>query len=261
MIEGAIEIRAFGPLRVTRDGVDCPCGGSAERAVLAALLLWSARSIGLDRLSRTAWGPDGMPRDPAHALQTHVMRLRHHLGADFIDTDHHGYRAAVEPQAVDTHRFSGRAADAERALQTGRLEESAVLFAAALSDAEGGDPWLDLAGRPTGDGERARLREVRLRAEERRVALALRLGQPTAGEPERLAAEEPLREERWELLMRSHTMAGRQAEALRSYTRARRHLQTELGLSPGPGLQDLERRVLQQDRALLRADSLTEILV
>lgn len=260
MIEGAIEIRAFGPLRVTRHGVDHSCGGGAERAVLAALLLWPSRSVGLDRLGRTAWGPDGMPRDPAHALQTHVMRLRHHLGADLIETDQHGYRATVEPQAVDTHRFSGRAAEAEQALQTGRFEQSAALFAAALSDAEGGDPWLDLAGRPAGDGERARLREVRLRAEERRVALALRLGHPTAGEPERLTAEEPLREERWELLMRAQVMAGQQAGALRSYTRARQHLQTELGLSPGSGLRDLERRVLQQDPTLLQHESLAEIL-
>ncbi len=260
MIEGAIEIRAFGPLRITRDGDDRPCGGGAERAVLATLLLWPAQSIGLDQLGRTAWGAGDLPHDPPHALQTHVMRLRHHLGADFIDTDHHGYRAAVDPEAVDTHRFSGRATSAERALEAGRLEESAALFDAALSDAGGGDPWLDLVGRPAGEGARARLHEMRLRAEERRVALFLRLGRPTAGEAERLTAEEPLREERWELLMRAQAMAGQQAGALRSYTRARHHLQTELGLSPGSGLREMERRVLQQDPTLLQPGSLSEVL-
>ncbi len=260
MIEGAIEIRAFGPLRVTRNGADRPCGGGAERAVLAALLLWPARSIGIDRLKRTAWEPHELPRDPPHALQTHVMRLRHHLGADLIETDHHGYRVTVGPDAVDTHRFSRRAVEAERALGLGRLEESAALFADALDDAGEGDPWLDLAGRPAGEGERARLREMRLRSEERRVALSLRLSRPVVGEPERLTAAEPLREERWELLMRAQVMAGQQAGALRSYTRARHHLKTELGLNPGSSLRELERRVLHQDPELLRPESISEIL-
>lgn len=201
-----------------------------------------------------------MPRDPTHAIQTNVMRLRHHLGPGVIETDHHGYRVAVEKEAVDTHRFSDRAEHAEESLRAGRLRESEEQFTAALADAEGGDPWLDLAGRPRGEGERARLHEVRLRAEERRAALALRLGHPSAGEPERLCAEEPLREERWQLLMRSQVMAGRQADALRSYTRARKLLATELGLIPGRALQTLERRILQQDPTLLHPESVSDLL-
>ncbi len=260
MIEGAIEIRAFGPLRITRDGDDRRCGGGAERAVLATLLLWPAQSIGLDQLGRTAWGPGDLPHDPPHALQTHVMRLRHHLGADFIETDHHGYRAAVDPEAVDTHRFSGRAAAAERALEAGRLEESAACSTRRCPMRAVATPGWTWSDDPPVTAARARLHEMRLRAEERRVALFLRLGKPTAGEPERLTAEEPLREERWELLMRAQAMAGRQAGALRSYTQARHHLRTELGLSPGSGLRDLERRVLQQDPTLLQPESLSEIL-
>jgi DNA-binding SARP family transcriptional activator len=260
MIEDAIEIRAFGPLRVTRDGIPRACGGSAERAVLAALLLWPAQPVGVERLSRTAWDRAHMPRDAAHAIQTHVMRLRHHLGPDFIETDHHGYRVAVGPEAVDTHRFSSRAEHAEQFLRTGRLQESEDLSATALADADGGDPWLDLVGRPRGEGERARLLELRLRSEERCIALALRLGHPAVGQPERLCGQEPLREERWELLMRAQVMAGRQADALLSYTRARLLLATELGLSPGRGLRDLERRILQQDPILARPESISELL-
>jgi DNA-binding SARP family transcriptional activator len=260
MIEYGIEIQAFGPLRVTRDGAPRSCGGAAERAVLAALLLWPAQPVGVERLSRTAWDRAHMPRDPAHAVQTHVMRLRHHLGPDFIETDHRGYRVAVDKDAVDTHRFSGRAEHAEESLRAGQLPESEELFTLALADAEGGDPWLDLVGRPSGEGERARLLELRLRAEERCAALALRLGHPSVGQPERLCAEEPLREERWQLLMRSQVMAGRQADALRSYTRARQLLATELGLTPGRALENLERRILQQDPALVHPESLSELL-
>ena len=44
--------------------------------------------------------------------------------------------------------------------------------------------------------------------------------------------------------------SGRQAEALERYAAARRSLQDELGIEPGRALQDLQRRILEQDPAL-----------
>jgi YVTN family beta-propeller protein len=49
--------------------------------------------------------------------------------------------------------------------------------------------------------------------------------------------------------MLAYYRAGRQSEALDTFRRARRTL-TELGLEPGPQLQDLERQILRQDPAL-----------
>ena len=47
-----------------------------------------------------------------------------------------------------------------------------------------------------------------------------------------------------------HVPIGRQVDALDTYRRARLRLVEELGLEPGPDLQDLERRILTQDPAL-----------
>ena len=47
--------------------------------------------------------------------------------------------------------------------------------------------------------------------------------------------------------------AGRQAEALEVYGEARRVLADELGLDPGPELQALHQRILEQDEDLLGA--------
>ncbi len=44
--------------------------------------------------------------------------------------------------------------------------------------------------------------------------------------------------------------SGRQADALESYRNARRSLVEELGLEPGPGLQELERAILAHDPVL-----------
>jgi DNA-binding beta-propeller fold protein YncE len=44
--------------------------------------------------------------------------------------------------------------------------------------------------------------------------------------------------------------AGRQSDALEAYQRARRRLSEELGLEPGPQLQELERRILTHDPEL-----------
>jgi YVTN family beta-propeller protein len=69
-------------------------------------------------------------------------------------------------------------------------------------------------------------------------------------ELEELAAEHPLRERLQGQLMTALYRAGRQADALDAYQRARRTLSVELGLEPGPQLQELERKILNQDPEL-----------
>lgn len=44
--------------------------------------------------------------------------------------------------------------------------------------------------------------------------------------------------------------SGRQAEALESYQQARRSLDEQLGIEPGPALRELERKILTQDESL-----------
>jgi predicted ATPase len=66
------------------------------------------------------------------------------------------------------------------------------------------------------------------------------------GELEGLAAEYPVRERLWRLLVLALYRAERQADALAAYRRARDLLVAELGLEPGEELRRLEQAVLRQ---------------
>jgi branched-chain amino acid transport system substrate-binding protein len=69
-------------------------------------------------------------------------------------------------------------------------------------------------------------------------------------ELEALVRRYPLRERLHGQLMLALYRSGRQADALERYQQARRKLTAELGIEPGPALQQLERGILAQDPAL-----------
>ncbi len=115
-----------------------------------------------------------------------------------------------------------------------------------------GEPLSEFACAGFADAERAHLDDLTLVAIEARVEADLVLGHhgELVGELEALCRAHPLRERLWELLMLALYRAGRQAEALRAYSKARDHLVDELGIDPGPALRQLEARILAQDPSL-----------
>jgi predicted ATPase len=136
------------------------------------------------------------------------------------------------------------------------LEEGETALASAtLGEAlqlRRGDPLGEFEYAGFADAERAHLDDLTLVATEARIQADLALGHhgELVGELEALCREHPLRERLWELLMLGLYRAGRQAEALRAYSKARDHLVDELGIDPGPALRQLEARILAQDPSL-----------
>src|SRR5262249_57174844 len=104
----------------------------------------------------------------------------------------------------------------------------------------------------------AGLEERGLATVEDRIDAELALGRHAAliGELEALTTAHPLRERLRAQQMLALYRSGRQAEALRAYADARRHLVGELGLEPGPALRRLEQAVLEQDPSLGVPDGL-----
>ena len=234
-----LDVRVFGPLVARRDGVELPLGGPKERAVLATLLAAEGEAVSIDGLAESVWGDD-QPRSAVRTLHAYVARLRKALaangeGADLLVTRGRSYQLVLPPDAVDAHRFVVAAA-LGRSLSE-RSDPGGALAACDRALAE----WGGAAYAGHEDIERCAaaaraLDEVRRGLVEDRFEALLTLGQAGELVPalESAVGEEPFRERRWGQLMVALYRAGRQADALRAFQRAREALVDALGVEPGP---------------------------
>src|SRR5579884_2326628 len=234
------EYRILGPLEAP---VELP--GGKPRALLARLLLDAGRVVSVETLVEALWEEPIPPSAPT-VLQAHVSALRKALGMDAIETRAPGY--ALRPVPTDLGRFE---ALVERARAEPDAARRVELLRAALALWRG-EPLAEFRREPFAPGAAARLGELRLDALARRIDAELELGEHERLVPELrdLVAAEPLREQPRRQLMLALYRAGRQADALAAYREGRRLLVEQLGIEPGPALQELERAILRQDRTL-----------
>ena len=250
-----VDFALLGALEVRRGGRPEPIVPGRERALLLLLLLHAPRPLSTDRLIDELWG-DRPPDTVATMLQVYVSRLRKALesgrGArEVLVTERGGYRLAIAPEQVDAHRF-------ERLLTAARERRAAgdPVQALALADEAltlwRGPPLADVALEGWAAPEIARLDALHADVLEERIEAGLQLGEHVSLLPqiERLVTDHPLREGPYRQQMLALYRAGRQAEALEAYQRARRVLDERLGVAPGPSLRRLERAILDQDPSL-----------
>jgi YVTN family beta-propeller protein len=245
-----VKFRILGSLEALDGERAIPLGGGRQRGVLAILLIHRGKVVSVDRIVDLLWG-ERPPETAAKTIQVYVSRLRKELGEGLLLTRGGGYVLELEPQQLDADRF-------ERALSEAREELARGDAAAArdlLRDALGlwrGPAFADFTYEAFARDEIDRLEELRLDAFEERVEadLALARHAELVSELETLVRENPTRERFRGQLMLALYRSGRQADALESYRQARRALDEELGLEPGPELRELERAILAQDPAL-----------
>jgi DNA-binding SARP family transcriptional activator len=232
-------VRLLGPIEA-----DAPLPGGKPKALLARLLLDSGRVVSTDALVEALW--ESPPPSAAKVLQAHVSALRKALGPEAIETRAGGYVLRSGPS--DLARF-------EELAERARLEDDPARRLQSLRDALAlwrGEPLAEFRREPFARPAAARLAEMHLDVLTRRIDAELELGRHERLLPElaRLVEEEPLREQLRRRLMVALYRAGRQVEALAVYREGRRLLVEELGIEPGPDLQQLERAILRHDPAL-----------
>ncbi|MGV9213849.1 BTAD domain-containing putative transcriptional regulator [Micromonospora sp. RB23] len=240
----AVQFGVLGPLAVTTDaGEPVVVPGAKVRALLADLLTNRNQVVSADRLIDDLWGDDS-PANPTGALQVRVSQLRKALndaepGArDLVESRAPGY--LLRAGSVDADRF----AELARHTDVGRLTEALGLWR--------GEAYADVADAEFVRAEATRLAEQRLAVHERLAEARVARGEHdlAAADLAELVARNPLHEGLRAVQLRALYAAGRQSEALDSYTDLRDRLADELGLDPGPELVALHRRILEQDAGL-----------
>ena len=231
-----MEFRILGPLEVVEEGRPVSIRRGKEHALLAYLLLHANEVVPSGRLIDVLWD-ERPPPTASKILHNAVSHLRKELGDGRLLTRDPGYLLRLEEGELDLQRF-------EQLAKEGRSKEALAIWR--------GPALLNLGDERFADDTRRRLEDQRLAVLEDRIEEDLAAGRHAELVPEleQLVDEHPLRERLQGQLMRALYGMGRQGDALDVYRRARRTLSEELGLEPGPQLQELERKILNQDPEL-----------
>ena len=242
-----LEYGVLGQLEVRVGGTAAALGGRKQRGVLALLIAAAGRPVSVDALLVATYGEDASPGGKP-TLHTYVSNLRRVLG-DVIVRQGDAYLLDCTQAKIDAAAFEDLCARAGAIDDPVRASE-ALREALALWR---GHAYADIEANGQLDGEITRLSEMRLAALESRIDADMRAGRhrEVVGELDGLTVEHPYRESLRGLQMVALYRCGRQAEALRAYTRTREELVESLGIDPSPELKDLERRILAQDGDLL----------
>ncbi len=249
-----MRFRLLGPLEV-RAGEDWQGIGAPKwRSVLAALLINAGQVVPADVLINEVWG-DAPPDTAANLISIYVLRLRRLLGdadSGLLVTRAPGYQLRLAARDTDAQLFEIMVRDGRRTFTAGDAEGAAKALTEAL-DLWHGKPLADVPATALVEAEADRLAALRLDAIELRITAELGCDGHAQAVPElrRLLADNPLREALWLLLMQALDGAGRHAEALEVYGRARAAIADELGVDPGPELRQFHARLLAKDSTVV----------
>ena len=251
-----MQFRILGPVTVIDEtGASLPLGPPRQHALLAALLLHPGESMPVDRLIDLLWG-DAAPASAATIVHGSVAGLRRALEpagtpghSRLLVTQASGYALDVAAEQVDAARFERLVADGRSQVADDPRRASGLLTR-ALSLWHG--PALAGVDAPFAAGAVHRLGELRLEALEARADADLALGKHTdlVSELGELVTQHPLRERLWAQLMVAFYRCGRQSDALAAYQAARRLLDEQLGILPGPELESMQHAVLRHHPSL-----------
>jgi DNA-binding SARP family transcriptional activator len=227
--EGALEVRCFGPLSVSLDGLplDLAPIKPRVRSLLRVLALHAGAPVHKDKLIDWLWPGEGDVRVGTRNLQVAVSSLRQLLepgvargAATIVVREGDSYRLQLAPGAIDLVEFDELVAAGRRARSAGdaagavdALGRALERYRGELLAAEGAAEWVT--------AERDRLRLAAADASQLRAEVLLEEGRPAdaATEADRGLRIDQYRDALWRLLVSANEAAGDVAAARRSQER------------------------------------------
>ncbi len=268
-----VQVHLLGPLTVRRGPEVIHPGPPGQQRLLALLALQAGAVISHEEIAEVLWGQEP-PASSTNLIHAHVSRLRRLLHGDAqsrngaqpglgdgltLTRAGRGYRIELDPRSSDLATFDDLVRLGSQAAKTGDLAAAEEFLGAAL------DCWR---GQVLG-GESQIIQHpaaVALAARRSTAALAYAETAESLGHHDRavarlrrVAAVESLHEPLHAQLMLALAADGQQAAALHLYDALRRRLDTELGITPGAGLQAAYQRVLLK-HVPVTADATTEAI-
>jgi predicted ATPase len=233
----------LGPLLLTVGDVAVDVPGPKRRALLALLTMAEGRAVPIDDLLAALW-PGDLPDSALGTLQSHVSRLRRHLGpaAARLERVSGAYRLRLNGPGSGSDLARARsllaaAGAADPAEARTLLGEARALWR--------GPPLAEFTDVAPLSASAVTFAELQRAIDGALAEAALAAG--GLGEAVELATAlvgaEPLSEPPALVLMRALAASGRAADALRAGHEHRRRLAEESGLDPSPALAELEREI------------------
>jgi SARP family transcriptional regulator, regulator of embCAB operon len=244
----------LGPLLLTAAGTPVSLGTPKQRAILAMLLINRNRAVGTEALIDAAWdqSPVSAARTSIHSYVSNLRRVLAGAGAnpyEVLASAPPGYRLSIADDECDMDRFIAAKTSGMQAAAAGRFDQASGHFTVALNEWRG--PALeDLSSFAFVEPFATALTEDYMLAQIARAEAEIACGRGGAiiGDLESLAAKHPYREPLWAQLITAYYVAERQSDALDAYRRMKKVLAEDLGIDPGPTLNLLHKRILQQER-------------
>ncbi|MFG2694684.1 BTAD domain-containing putative transcriptional regulator [Kitasatospora sp. NPDC048407] len=235
----------LGPLELRTGGDPVPVTSPMLRRLLGLLALKHPEPATRQEITDTLW-PDGPPDSQQSLVHTYVSQARRLLATGVARTPT-GYRLTAGPQDTDLGRFDAllaRTVCTHHAPDPATVHETLALAlrwwrGPVLADA---DPALRRHPAAVAAGER-RIRAALLYAD---TALLLHRSADAVPQLWELVHAEPLHEGLHARLILALAGGGEQAAALDVFQRLRERLDEELGIAPGPEVEDAHLRVLRR---------------
>ncbi|MEV4107777.1 BTAD domain-containing putative transcriptional regulator [Nonomuraea sp. NPDC049695] len=250
MVSAPCRFTVLGPPGLACGGTRLDLGTPQQQAVLMLLLANSGSYVRMGEVVDGLWG-EHAPASGGAVIRTYISRIRrllseHGLGSA-ISSRSGGYMLDPSLFELDATEFTETVERARNERAGGHISAAAKLLEQALGLWTG----TALAGVPgeAAERERFRLERLRLIATQELLRLRLELGEhaEVVAEVPLLIEQNRLEEPLYEIYLLALYRSGRRAEALEVYRTAYDLLGRELGVSPGPQLQEIHDRILRAD--------------